>query len=158
MPNEASTSDDLAPGNKRKTAEANLAHGGLCSLNDNRTESAPGAITEAKQRGRLNLKPPWKPGQSGNPSGRPKRKPLTEALEKIYSDPEECMAAARALAKKARKGSIAHFQEAANRLEGRVEAADESAGNVVYNVVISAPRPHRPAIGDRSGHDEQDGR
>ena len=31
------------------------------------------------------------------------------------------MAAARALAKKARKGSIAHFQEAANRLEGKVE-------------------------------------
>jgi len=34
----------------------------------------------------------------------PKKKPLTEALEKIYSDPEECMAAASALAKKAQKG------------------------------------------------------
>ena|SRR5215469_2259926 len=77
---------------------------------------------------------PWKPGTSGNPGGRPKKKPLTEALEKIYSDPEECMAAARALAKKARKGSIAHFQEAANRLEGRVEAADESHGNVSFHI------------------------
>jgi|SRR5215472_16337624 len=57
----------------------------------------------------------FKPGQSGNPGGRPKKKPITKALEKIYSDPEECMAAARALARKARKGSIAHFQEAANR-------------------------------------------
>ena len=56
------------------------------------------------------------------------------------------MAAARALAKKARKGSIAHFQEAANRLEGRIPDADESRGDVVFNVVISAPRPHRPAI------------
>jgi len=55
------------------------------------------------------------------------------------------MAAARALAKKARKGSIAHFQEVANRLEGKVDSAEESAGNVVYNITISAPRPHRPA-------------
>jgi len=86
----------------------------------------------------------WKPGQSGNPGGRPKKKPLTEALEKIYSDPEECMAAARALAKKARAGSIAHFQEAANRLGGRVADTDESRGNVTFNVVISAPRPHKP--------------
>jgi len=68
--------------------------------------------------------------------------------DKIYSDPEECMAAARALAKKARKGSIAHFQEAANRLEGKVESSDESAGDIVFNVTISAPRPHRPTIGD----------
>lgn len=26
------------------------------------------------------LKPAWKPGQSGNPGGRPKRKPITEAM------------------------------------------------------------------------------
>lgn len=26
------------------------------------------------------LKPAWQPGQSGNPGGRPKRKPITEAL------------------------------------------------------------------------------
>lgn len=34
-----------------------------------------GAITKQKS----GLRPPWKPGQSGNPSGRPK-KPLTERL------------------------------------------------------------------------------
>lgn len=27
-----------------------------------------------------NLRPAWKPGQSGNPAGRPKRKPITDAL------------------------------------------------------------------------------
>jgi|SRR5215472_11357016 len=59
-----------------------------------------------KRWGRPENLTPWKPGQSGNPGGRHKKKPLTEALEKIYSDPEECMAAARALAKKARKGVI----------------------------------------------------
>ena len=79
------------------------------------------------------------PGQSGNPTGR-KKKPLTEALEQVFT-PAECLAAAKALAQRARKGSIAHFQEAANRLEGRVSDTDESRGNITFNVVISAPRP-----------------
>ena len=76
---------------------------------------------------------------------------VTHSLAVLNSS--ECMAAARALAKKARKGSIAHFQAAANRLEGKVNSAEESAGNVVFNVTISAPRPHRPVIDDGSGHD-----
>ena len=101
-------------------------------------------------RGRPENLTPWKPGQSGNPEARPKKKPLTEALEKIYSDPEECMAAARALAKKARKGSIAHFQEAANRLEGKINSAEELAAMWCLTLKISAPRPHRPAIDDSS--------
>ena len=79
------------------------------------------------------------PGQSGNPGGR-KKKPLTDALEEIFT-PAECRAAAKALAARVRKGSIAHFQEAANRLEGRVSDTDESRGNITFNVVISAPRP-----------------
>jgi len=68
--------------------------------------------------------------------------------------PEQCLAVAQALLKQAKKGSISHVQEAANRLEGRVESSDESAGGVTFNVIISAPTPHRPAIGDGSGHDE----
>lgn len=28
----------------------------------------------------LNLRPAWQPGQSGNPGGRPKRRPVTEAI------------------------------------------------------------------------------
>jgi len=86
----------------------------------------------------------FKPGQSGNPGGRPKRKRITEALEKVLT-PEQCLAVAQALLKQAKKGSISHVQEAANRLEGKVEAADESAGGVTFNVIISAPRPHRPS-------------
>ena len=29
----------------------------------------------------------WKPGQSGNPGGRPSRKPMTDELEKICNEP-----------------------------------------------------------------------
>jgi hypothetical protein len=31
------------------------------------------------------LKPPWKPGQSGNPDGRPKKKPLSISYEKLVT-------------------------------------------------------------------------
>jgi hypothetical protein len=65
---------------------------------ENRRKTGPQAPVARSEATR------FKPGKSGNPGGRPKKKPLTEALEKIYSDPEECMAAARALAKKARAG------------------------------------------------------
>jgi hypothetical protein len=82
------------------------------------------------------------PGKSGNPSGRPKKKPLTEALEKIYNNPKECMAAARALAKMARKGSLAHFQEAANRLEGKVGDDESSDGKIVVVFNMDMPRPY----------------
>ena len=67
-------------------------------------------------------------------------------------------ALAQALLKQAKKGSISHVQEAANRLEGKVESSDESAGGVTFNVIISAPRPHRPAMGDGSRHEERDRR
>src|SRR5436853_3268171 len=37
-------------------------------------------MTDKKPRGnKSNLRPPWKPGQSGNPSGRPKRRPITDS-------------------------------------------------------------------------------
>ena len=38
-----------------------------------------------------NLKP-WKPGQSGNPGGRPRLKPLTDRLHEVLEDPKECEA------------------------------------------------------------------
>jgi hypothetical protein len=37
-------------------------------------------MANKKSRGnKANLRPPWKPGQSGNPSGRPKRRPITDS-------------------------------------------------------------------------------
>ena len=45
------------------------------------------------QTGRGNLRPPWKPGESGNPSGRPKRRPITDgyiAMARQKMPPEMC--------------------------------------------------------------------
>lgn len=37
------------------------------------------------RRNTANLRPPWKPGQSGNPAGRPKRKTFTELAHAYLS-------------------------------------------------------------------------
>jgi uncharacterized protein DUF5681 len=42
-----------------------------------KTRKLPGSMEATK----------WKKGQSGNPSGRPKKKPLTEALEALMTEP-----------------------------------------------------------------------
>lgn len=39
-------------------------------------------------RGRIqNLRPPWKPGESGNPSGRPKKRPISDRYNSIAETP-----------------------------------------------------------------------
>jgi len=91
----------------------------------------------------------FKPGQSGNPGGRPKRGPLTDAYERALSqlipgDKEGRTIAdliAAALVKQAAKGNLAAVRELADRVEGKavqpvqpVEKDDES--NVIHRVVV----------------------
>ena len=69
-----------------------------------------------------NLKP-WQPGQSGNPSGRPKKKPITDLFEELMSDPELVAQFKTAIANSIKKGGMAgvmYMKEAADRLEGKV--------------------------------------
>mgnify|MGYP001548391021 CR=1 FL=1 len=64
----------------------------------------------------------WKPGQSGNPSGRPKKKPLTEALQRVLaklSDDERDVLCQELITKVA-TGDVAAFKEVADRVEGKV--------------------------------------
>ena len=77
----------------------------------------------------------WKPGQSGNPGGRPKRKPLTDAYSALLGQtvPPEIArqlrisetstyaeVVAMALLKEAVKGKVNAAAELADRVEGRV--------------------------------------
>lgn len=91
------------------------------NLTANTTESS-----EAKKQKRLaNLKP-WKPGQSGNPSGRPKRNPISDALREIMEeiDPRTKKLIARrladALVKKALAGDVKAAALIGDRVEGKV--------------------------------------
>lgn len=75
-----------------------------------------------KNSGTANLKS-FKPGQSGNPSGRPKKKPITEMYERILSDPETLAAIEKATIATLKKGNMAMvllLREIAERVEGKV--------------------------------------
>ena len=75
----------------------------------------------------------WKPGQSGNPGGRPKMSRLSQACRDVLSQPFPGDAEgrtyaekiARVLAEKAAAGDIRAAQEIADRAEGRARQAIE---------------------------------
>jgi len=112
-----------SPENRRKTAEANLARG------------------EAFR---------FKPGQSGNPGGRPRTAKLSEAsrvklASVIPGDPEGRTYAegiADKLARLAIKGDIRAAQELADRAEGRPsQMAPPSEQHGVKVIIVDVPRP-----------------
>jgi hypothetical protein len=86
-----------------------------------------GGTVETKKHGRTENLKPWKPGESGNPGGRPKRTPLTDACREVLaqtipSDSQArtyAQAIAEMLAAKALEGDIRAAQELADRAEGR---------------------------------------
>lgn len=85
----------------------------------------------------------FKPGVSGNPSGRPKSKPITEIYEELLNDP-----AVRASIKEAcRKRLLSErmvggleLKEAAERVEGKVTQPIEAEVTVNLADAIAAAR------------------
>ena len=89
-----------------------------------------------------NLKPfqsgaEWK----GNPGGRPKKKPLSEALERIVDKPANADKAAKALFARACRGKVVvpAFKELADRVEGKVVETVQVSGAIAY--VSAVPMP-----------------
>lgn len=81
-----------------------------------------------KQRGGITGKG-WLPGQSGNPGGRPKKLPISDALREILDDPEKARAYVLAALKHAIKsGSASHFKEINDRVEGSIAQRVEHTG------------------------------
>lgn len=74
------------------------------------------------------LRPPWPKGVSGNPGGRPRKLPLTEALQRIVQDPKEADKLARGITREAKNGSVKAFKEVADRTEGKVRTHVEVTG------------------------------
>jgi len=80
---------------------------------------------------------PFRPGQSGNPGGRPKKLPITDALRRILSrripakDPRSAIGEdliALALIRKALKGDLRAIAEVADRTEGKATERHEWSG------------------------------
>ncbi len=103
-----------SPENRRKAAEANLARGTVFQ---------------------------WKPGQSGNPGGRPKTAPLSNACRELLASPlagdpqgrTYAEAIAETLAQKALAGDIRAAQELADRAEGRARQSIEIQDSALRN-------------------------
>jgi hypothetical protein len=81
------------------------------------------------------LRPPWKPGESGNPGGRPRRKPLTDAYAALLDKPippdmarqlkldestTYAQVIAMSLVREAVKGKVQAAAEVADRVEGKI--------------------------------------
>jgi hypothetical protein len=95
---------------------------------ENKEAASKPKLTPEERRAKAiaNLNP-FKPGQSGNPSGRPKTKPITDALfqilhEKVPEDKEGrtyLRLMVRAIAREAVKGKTQAFSEIVDRVEGK---------------------------------------
>lgn len=65
----------------------------------------------------------FKPGQSGNPGGRPKKRPITEIYERILEDPKNVGLIEKMVIKMLRQGKMAsqlQLKEMAERVEGKI--------------------------------------
>ena len=65
----------------------------------------------------------WKPGESGNPGGRPKKKSITELYEKLLAEPEfmeDLEASIRKMILSGRMVGQLQLKEMAERVEGKV--------------------------------------
>ena len=102
-----------------------------------------------------NLQPAWKPGQSGNPSGRPKRRPISDAYAEYLQRPapeklrqeldlSEGATYADAIAAKlinaACEGRVAEVRELREATEGKAgERPKEIPGPTEIHVIYDNP-------------------
>jgi hypothetical protein len=95
-----------------------------------------------RHKGIANLRP-FKPGQSGNPNGRPAKKPITEMYERILADPKNIAFIEKAVIQALRRGNMAmvlQLKEMTDRVEGKVMQPIEADVTVNLAEVIAAAR------------------
>lgn len=89
------------------------------------------------------LRNQFQPGQSGNPNGRPKKKPVTELYEQILNDPANVLLFEKAIIKALTKGNMAmvlQLKEMTDRVEGKITQPIEADISVSLSDAISAGR------------------
>ena len=106
----------------------------------------PTGISENRDKNRekriANLKP-FKPGQTGNAGGRPKKKPITEIYDRLLNDPTFCKDLEKsiwAMVKSGRMVGQLQVKEMTDRVEGKITQPVEA--NLTMNLAdaIAAAR------------------
>ena len=98
----------------------------------------------------------FKPGQSGNPGGRPKK--LTQPLEDFLARKDKkgrqyAQLLIEAMVKRAISRSDTLVKEIFDRVEGRITRAEETSGSRGNTIIIDIPRPPRlPINASGNGH------
>src|ERR1041384_5685513 len=106
------------------------------------TENSGGTVA-----GRIENLKPWRPGQSGNPGGRPKKRLVDDALLEELSRDDGCsaMMIARALIEEAKTGNLRAIQLIAERTQGKplqkVAVSDDDSGSQVLTVEFVRAEP-----------------
>jgi hypothetical protein len=96
-----------------------LSFGGRASLTRDMTPTQnSGETVETKKRGRIQNLKPWKPGQSGNPGGRPKHDVASGIARAVFEGNEEAIY--QALCKALLKGNPRVFVALAERAYGKL--------------------------------------
>jgi hypothetical protein len=76
---------------------------------------------------------PFKPGQSGNPAGRPKKAPITKIFEKIFRNAKNRRDIEKSILKimlEGKMASVLMLREGAERIEGKVTEKLEVTGEI----------------------------
>ena len=96
-----------------------------------------------KQRGRIQNLKPWKPGQSGNPGGRPRHDVASEIARAVFEGNEEAIY--RAMCKALLKGTPKVFLALAERAYGKLTNPVEHSGFEGFAEVLAAARKRKAA-------------
>jgi hypothetical protein len=114
-----------------------------------------GGANTTKRPGRPENLTPWKPGQSGNPGGRPKSKPITDKLLEVLEDPKQLEVLVRVWLKSAQKGSVMHLREILDRVEGRVALPVDVSANVTHELTDEEKARAREVLARMTAYDAQ---
>ena len=102
----------------------------------------------------------WKPGQSGNPNGRPKSRPIAAAIKALAenNDGEALKALAAVGLKRALKGDFRFYKEIMERIDGKVltELDMTSAGEQLPSAATECGKAIAAAL-HKVGKDAMDG-
>jgi hypothetical protein len=91
----------------------------------------------------------YKPGQSGNPGGRPKRKPIQDELEKIFEEnPELARKIVYKAAIKAAKGDHKFFCEVRDMMDGKLGSPLFREDNSSMSVTLNIEAVRKKLFGD----------